>query len=83
MKSRGMKHSNQVREFIISDRGLNLIEIYLGPNGVLLGSEREEQKLQKLKGQALIDQQERKEMARRRQENGNGIAKQKKQKIGK
>jgi len=81
MKSRGMKHSNQVREFIISDRGLNLVEIYLGPNGVLLGSEREEQKLQKLKGQALIDQQERKEIARRRQENG--ILKQPKQKIGK
>ena len=83
MKSRGMKHSNQVREFIISNRGLNLVEIYLGPSGVLLGSERKEQKLQKLKGQDLIDQQERKEMARRRQENGNGIAKQKKQKIGK
>ncbi|HEX3167569.1 MAG TPA: circadian clock protein KaiC, partial [Chitinophagaceae bacterium] len=83
MKSRGMKHSNQVREFIISNRGLNLVEIYLGPNGILLGSERKEQKLQKLKGQALIDQQQRKEMARRRQENGNGIAKQPKQKIGK
>ena len=81
MKSRGMKHSNQVREFIISNRGLNLVEIYLGPNGILLGSEREEQKLQKLKGQALIDQQERKEIARRRQ--GNGISKQPKQKIGK
>ena len=70
MKSRGMKHSNQVREFIISDRGLTLVEICLGPNGILLGSEREEQKLQRLKGQALIDQQIRKEMARRRQENG-------------
>jgi len=81
MKSRGMKHSNQVREFIISNRGLTLVEIYLGPNGILLGSEREEQKLQKLKGQALIDQQERKEVARRRQ--GNGIPKREKQKIGK
>ena len=83
MKARGMKHSNQVREFIISNRGLNLVEVYLGPKGILLGSEREEQKLQKLKGQELKDQQERKEMARRRQENGNWIAKQKKQKIGK
>jgi circadian clock protein KaiC len=81
MKSRGMKHSNQVREFIISDRGLKLVEIYLGPNGILLGSEREEQKLQKLKGQALKDQQQRKEIARRRQENG--IQRQPKQKIGK
>ena len=81
MKSRGMKHSNQVREFIISSRGLNLVEIYLGPNGILVGSEREEQKLYKLKGQALIDQQHRKEIARRRQ--GNGIPKQPKQKTGK
>ena len=81
MKSRGMKHSNQVREFIISNRGLNLVEIYLGPHGILLGSEREEQKLQKLKGQALIDQDQRREMARRRQ--GNGFGKQPKQKTGK
>ena len=80
MKSRGMKHSNQVREFIISSRGLNLVEIYIGPNGILVGSEREEQKLQKLKGQALIDQEERREMARRRQ--GNGFGKQSKQKTG-
>jgi len=81
MKSRGMKHSNQVREFIISNRGLNLVEIYIGPNGILVGSEREEQKLQKLKGHALIEQNERSEMARRRQ--GNGYGKQPKQKIGK
>jgi len=69
MKSRGMKHSNQVREFIITDKGIKLVEIYLGPEGILLGSEREEQKLQKFKGQALKDQQTRKEMARRRQAN--------------
>jgi circadian clock protein KaiC len=30
MKSRGMKHSNQVREFVISDEGLNLVDVYLG-----------------------------------------------------
>ena len=69
MKSRGMKHSNQVREFVITDKGLKLVEIYLGPGGVLLGSEREEQKLQKLSGQALKDQRSRKEMAKRRQLN--------------
>jgi circadian clock protein KaiC len=33
MKSRGMKHSNQVREFIITDKGLDLVEVYLGPDG--------------------------------------------------
>ena len=81
MKARGMKHSNQVREFMITDRGLQLVEIYLGPTGILVGSEREEQKLHKLTGQALKDQQNRKQLARRRQENG--IPKQPKQKTGK
>ena len=79
MKSRGMRHSNQVREFIISNRGLELAEIYIGPSGILVGSVREEQKLQKLKGQELKDQQQRKEIARRRQQNG--ILKQPKQNI--
>jgi circadian clock protein KaiC len=41
MKSRGMKHSNQVREFVITDKGLDLVEVYLGPDGVLTGSARE------------------------------------------
>jgi circadian clock protein KaiC len=70
MKSRGMKHSNQVREFVITNKGLKLVEIYLGPSGILVGSEREEQKLQKLTGQALKDQHIRRDYARRRQENG-------------
>lgn len=78
MKSRGMKHSNQVREFVITNRGLQLVEIVIGPSGILLGSEREEQKLQKLSGQALKDQQARAEMARRRQ--SNGVTRQHKQK---
>jgi circadian clock protein KaiC len=62
-----MKHSNQVREFVISDKGLKLVEIYIGPGGILLGSQREEQKLQTLSGQAIKDQRDRKEMAKRRQ----------------
>lgn len=41
MKSRGMKHSNQVREFVITDKGLDLVEVYLGAEGVLTGSARE------------------------------------------
>ena len=41
MKSRGMKHSNQVREFVITDKGLDLIDVYLGPDGILTGSARE------------------------------------------
>ncbi len=45
MKSRGMKHSNQVREFVITDKGLDLIDVYLGPDGILIGSAREAQQL--------------------------------------
>jgi circadian clock protein KaiC len=48
IKSRGMQHSNQVREFIISDRGLSLEDVYLGPDGILTGSARESHKLQQL-----------------------------------
>jgi len=47
MKSRGMNHSNQVREFLISSRGLYLQDVYLGPEGVLTGSAREAHMLQK------------------------------------
>jgi len=53
MKSRGMKHSNQVREFVITDKGLDLVEVYLGPDGVLTGSAREAQKLQEQTGEIL------------------------------
>lgn len=55
MKSRGMKHSNQVREFVITDKGLDLVEVYLGPDGVLTGSAREAQKLQEQTGEVLRD----------------------------
>lgn len=48
MKSRGMKHSNQVREFLISDHGIDLMDVYLGPEGVLTGSAREAHKLKEV-----------------------------------
>lgn len=53
MKSRGMKHSNQVREFIITDKGLDLVDVYLGAEGVLIGSAREAQQLNEVAGQVL------------------------------
>jgi circadian clock protein KaiC len=40
LKSRGMAHSNQIREFILSAEGLKLREAYIGPEGVLTGSAR-------------------------------------------
>jgi circadian clock protein KaiC len=53
MKSRGMKHSNQVREFVIRDSGLDLIDVYLGPEGVLFGSAREAQQMNETAGMAI------------------------------
>jgi circadian clock protein KaiC len=53
MKSRGMRHSNQVREFVISDEGLNLVNVYLGAVGVLTGSAREAQQLMEETGIVL------------------------------
>ncbi|HEY2906329.1 MAG TPA: circadian clock protein KaiC, partial [Vicinamibacterales bacterium] len=40
LKSRGMDHSNQIREFLLTDNGLQLLDVYLGPDGVLTGSAR-------------------------------------------
>ena len=40
LKSRGMAHSNQIREFLLTNRGVQLTEVYLGPEGVLTGSAR-------------------------------------------
>ena len=40
LKSRGMAHSNQLREFTVSSKGIQLIEPYAGPDGVLTGSMR-------------------------------------------
>lgn len=53
MKSRGMKHSNQVREFVISDEGLSLVEVFIGPEGVIVGSAREAQMLDEETEKAL------------------------------
>lgn len=50
MKSRGMKHSNQIREFVITNEGLDLIDVYLGPDGILTGSAREAQELNEAAG---------------------------------
>jgi len=56
MKSRGKGHSNQVREFIITNEGLDLVDVYLGPHGVLTGSARESHILDKQTGKALHGQ---------------------------
>ncbi|HIH03126.1 MAG TPA: KaiC family protein [Methanoregulaceae archaeon] len=40
IKSRGMAHSNQIREFVITDDGVELLDVYTGPGGVLTGASR-------------------------------------------
>jgi circadian clock protein KaiC len=40
LKSRGMAHSNQIREFLLTDHGVELKDVYVGPEGVLTGSLR-------------------------------------------
>jgi circadian clock protein KaiC len=40
LKSRGMNHSNQVREFLITNTGVELIDVYSGAGGVLTGGAR-------------------------------------------
>lgn len=64
IKARGMAHSNQVREFVISNRGVDLVDAYIGPSGVLTGASRVAQAARE-KSEALASQQE---TARRRRE---------------
>ena len=47
IKSRGMGHSNQVREFVITNRGIELLDVELGPNGILTGTARQTHKFKK------------------------------------
>jgi circadian clock protein KaiC len=54
LKSRGMAHSNQVREFLITSQGLRLVPTYLGPTGVLTGSARLIQEAQDAAGEKSL-----------------------------
>ena len=43
LKARGMGHSNQVREFLLTPQGIELVDAYIGSGGVLMGSARSSQ----------------------------------------
>jgi len=40
LKSRGMSHSNQIREFLLTDKGIRLLNVSLSSGAVLMGSSR-------------------------------------------
>lgn len=56
LKSRGMKHSKQVRELLLTDKGVDLKDVYVGAAGVLTGSARLSQEARE-KAEALICKQ--------------------------
>ena len=64
IKSRGMAHSNQVREFVLTDHGIELLDVYIGKEGVLTGSSRILQEAEENAQQLLRKQ----EVERKRQE---------------
>jgi circadian clock protein KaiC len=57
LKSRGMAHSNQIREFLLTDHGIELVDVYVGSGGVLTGTARQ-----------ALETQEKSDALRRRQE---------------
>lgn len=71
LKSRGTAHSNQIREFVMTDCGIDLLDVYAGSEGVLTGSARYAQ-TEREKAQRLLDQQEierkRREISRKHQQ---------------
>ncbi len=70
LKSRGMSHSNQIREFLLTNSGVELTDVYLGPEGVLTGSARlaQEAKEKATAVQRSVEiERKRGELARRQQ----------------
>jgi len=70
LKSRGMAHSNQIREFLLTSHGIELKDVYVGPGGVLTGSARlaqeaQEQAVRVLEGQEIEVRQ--RDLERKRQ----------------
>jgi circadian clock protein KaiC len=57
LKSRGMAHSNQMREFLLTDHGVELRDVYVGASGVLTGSARLTQEAQDQAAQMVRKQE--------------------------
>lgn len=52
-----MAHSNQIREFLITSDGIDLVDVYTGPEGVLTGSARQSQEARE-RAETLAREQE-------------------------
>jgi circadian clock protein KaiC len=64
IKSRGMGHSNQVREFVLSNEGIQLTDVYIGPSGMLTGSARVAQEARERAEHVSLDEEaERQQLA--------------------
>jgi circadian clock protein KaiC len=57
LKSRGMAHSNQIREFLLTDKGVDLVDVYVGPSGVLTGSARISQEAQERDAESIREEE--------------------------
>jgi circadian clock protein KaiC len=70
IKSRGMAHSNQLREVLLTSEGIQLVDVYLGPGGTLTGAARLAQEAQE-RAASVTRQQEverrRRDLEKRRQ----------------
>jgi circadian clock protein KaiC len=66
LKSRGMPHSNQLHEFLLTERGILLTDVYSGPEGVLTGSMRQAMEARE-KADTLVRQQESERKLRERE----------------
>lgn len=64
IKSRGQPHSNLVREFILTDQGIKLVDVFVGPDGILLGSSR---KTQEVRERLIAEKQNREAESRHQQ----------------
>ena len=69
LKSRGMNHSKQLREYQLSDHGIELVDVYIGPEGVLTGTARLAQEAREREAaleRLQITERRRREVARKR-----------------
>jgi len=57
VKARGIAHSNQLREFVLTSQGIQLFDLYKGSEGVLFGSARVAQKRREAAGRVIRNEE--------------------------